>query len=124
MAQRLATIAEVEAVFPGAVTMDPDTVALFMEAAGSTIDLGVWGSKASFGHAFLSAHFLAVAGNTVTGGGESGPLVTRTFDKMTEQYAVAATIVGTSGYSSTRFGRMYESMLASLVRCYGVAGRE
>lgn len=75
-----------------------------------------WGNKKSYAHLYLTAHFL-----TVAAGGESGPVSSRKIDRIAESYATATPTDPELG--STKWGRLYLALRATVVNIGAVVGR-
>lgn len=80
-----------------------------LACACSQINVECWGAKADCAHLYLTAHMLSLAI-----GAESGPVSSRTIDKISESYAIAAASGSDADLSSTRWGRLYAQMRRSL----------
>lgn len=80
-----------------------------LACACSQINIECWGGKADCAHLYLTAHMLSLAI-----GAESGPVSSRTIDKISESYAIAAASGSDADLSSTRWGRLYAQMRRSL----------
>lgn len=80
-----------------------------LECACSQINIECWGGKADCAHLYLTAHMLSLAI-----GAESGPVSSRTIDKISESYAIATASGSDADLSSTRWGRLYAQMRRSL----------
>lgn len=80
-----------------------------LACACSQINVECWGGKADCAHLYLTAHMLSLAI-----GAESGPVSSRTIDKISESYAIAAASGSDADLSSTRWGRLYAQMRRSL----------
>lgn len=73
----------------------------------SMINMEYWGVKASCGHSYLAAHFLALE----TGIGADGTVKRKRLDKLEIEFG---TYVPTSSIDSTRWGQLYQTMKATL----------
>lgn len=73
----------------------------------SMINIDCWGIKASCGHAYLAAHFLALE----TGIGTGGTVKRRRIDKLEIEFG---TYVPSSSIESTNWGQAYEQMKKTL----------
>jgi hypothetical protein len=80
-----------------------------LACACSQINLECWGTKAQCAHIYLTAHMLSLAI-----GQESGPVSSRTIDKISESYAIAAATGSDAGLSSTPWGRLYAQLRRTL----------
>ena len=80
-----------------------------LECACAQINLECWGNKADCAHIYLTAHMLSLAI-----GQESGPVSSRTIDKISESYAIATASGSDADLSSTKWGRLYAQMRRSL----------
>lgn len=111
MARALATREELIALSPSTFEgADVCALDVYLEIAGTMINLGVWGSKASHGHRLLAAHFYAVS----LPGGETGPLASVAVGPASKSFAVSASTDAELG--STTWGRMYLALRRSLPR--------
>lgn len=117
--QRYATTAEVEIIYPLAGTLPAETVAFALDAAAAMVDLEQWGATASLGHAYLTAHFLALGAGGSTAA--AGAVTRRKIKDLEEEYA--APVAGTDGeLSSTSYGARF-ALLRSTIAAFPVAGR-
>lgn len=80
-----------------------------LSCACSQINLACWGVKSDCAHIYLTAHMLSLAI-----GQESGPVSSRTIDKISESYAIAAATGSDAGLSSTPWGRLYAQLRRTL----------
>jgi hypothetical protein len=80
-----------------------------LSCACSQINLACWGVKSDCAHIYLAAHMLSLAI-----GQESGPVSSRTIDKISESYAIAAATGSDAGLSSTPWGRLYAQLRRTL----------
>lgn len=101
-----------------AATLDGGTEGLedLLAQTCTMINLETWGTKASFGSAYLALHFLEVSG--VNGGSETGPVIRKKIDKLETSYraAVTAQITGNDAlFGSTTWGRLYLAMRSTLM---------
>lgn len=78
---------------------------------------GCWGTQKSFGHIYLTAHYL-----TVAGGGEGGPVASRSIDKIAESYSSVPFDTSNAALASTKWGRLYLALRQTLP-ILPVAGR-
>lgn len=72
------------------------------------INLACWGAKASCASAYLAAHFALVAE-----GEETGPVSSRTLDKLAESYASNPS--SDADFGSTKYGRLYVALRKTLI---------
>lgn len=79
---------------------------------------GCWGAKLPYAHLYLTAHFL-----TVASGGESGPVTSRSIDKISEGYSPASFDTSDAAFANTRWGRLYLALRKTVVNIGAVAGR-
>lgn len=84
-------------------------VVFALDCACAQINLECWGIKADCGHIYLTAHFL-----TVQSGGSGGAVSSKTIDKLSVSYAVAAPSGDDADLQSTSWGRLYAQMRRSL----------
>lgn len=76
-----------------------------------TLSFDIWGDLADEGHRTLAAHFATL----ILGGGASGstgPVTSRTLDKLSESYAAGA--FDDAELSATKYGRLHLALLGSL----------
>tara|TARA_R110000851_G_scaffold85884_1_gene186541 strand:- start:399 stop:1115 length:717 start_codon:yes stop_codon:yes gene_type:complete len=97
--------------FPDGVTLQGGDALILqtLSCACSQINLACWGVKSDCAHIYLTAHMLSLAI-----GQESGPVSSRTIDKISESYAIAAATGSDAGLSSTPWGRLYAQLRRSL----------
>lgn len=100
MAKRYATKAEVLAL--ATELTDEAPLDVIVEMTQSMVNLETWGSKASVAHQALAAHFATEVMNPA---GATGPVASRTIDKLAESYAVTAPSDAELG--TTKYGRLY-----------------
>lgn len=70
-----------------------------------------WGSKRSYGHLYLAAHYA-----TVANGGAGGIVSTRSIDKISESYAIGQFFTLDPQYGSTKWGVLYLMLRGTLLR--------
>jgi len=93
------------------LTRGADQIEWMISCTCSMINLECWGDKASCGHAYLAAHFL-----TVEAGGEGGIVSNRKIDTIQEGYGgIPAFDSSDAALASTKYGRMYLAMRATLL---------
>ena len=111
MAKRLATIEELidlkRSVFEKA---DPCDLEVWLDIAGTMINVKVWRAKASHGHRLLAAHLYTSA----TSGAGSDILTSVKVGPVSKSFAVKVSDDAELG--STRWGKMYLAMRRTLVR--------
>jgi hypothetical protein len=99
----MATDNPVAMVLSGATLSGGDAWAVFaLECTCSQINVECWGVKASCGHVYLAAHFLAL--QTGVGGG-GGTVKRKKIDKVEVEYAVESSSDADLG--ATTWGRLY-----------------
>lgn len=107
---------------PEFANVPPEVTEAFLEAAAQDINLEAWGDKASEGHVFLTAHYMAVAGQG-TDAGERGPVNAEEIDKIKVSYGAVGTATGLdANYSTTKWGRLYLAKKKTLF-IVGTVGR-
>lgn len=82
------------------------------EIVATTCDMlqvDIWGDKLERAHTWLAAHFCTVI---LDPSGATGPVVSRTLDKLSESYAVGS--FDDAELGSTKYGRLYLALRASL----------
>jgi hypothetical protein len=80
-----------------------------LECTCCMINTEAWGQKASCGHTYLAAHFLATAGY---GSGEQGVVSGKSIDKLSLSFSTPTPT--DSEFATTRWGRMYVAMQSTL----------
>lgn len=75
-----------------------------------------WGTKKSWGHIYLAAHFV-----TIADGGAGGPVASRSIDKISESYAVQPPSDPDLG--STKWGLLYLALRKTLPNLGIAVGR-
>lgn len=78
------------------------------------VNASKWGSKAGAAQAYLAAHFMAIA--TGAGGGETGATTSRSIDRISQANASTAFATTDAAFASTRWGRMYLALKATVLR--------
>ncbi len=108
MANRYATDAELIAVFPEIESAAASGLRdHYLDLTKEMLNLGVWETKASFGHLHLTAHFIAMhPGVSVAG---ATPIVSaRKIEGLSVNYSVSAPT--SDELSQTPYGRAYEKL--------------
>ena len=116
MAQRYATVDDLEVLDAGVSALASDTVSEALAAAENLVDVPLWRDKASHAHARLALHLLALTTGAL--GGEKGPVTSRSVGALSTSYAAAP--FGDDALGSTRWGRAF-LMLRAAVPVVGVA---
>jgi len=109
MPARLATKAEILTLAPELT--DDAVLDELIEVAGTMINVGCWGSKASKGHAALAAHLassLQSSGST----GPAGPIASRAIGSISVSYAGQPPSDPELG--RTKYGELYLILRKSL----------
>jgi hypothetical protein len=100
-----------------------------LETTCLMVNASAWGSKAGAAQAYLAAHFMAVA--TGSGGGETGVSTSRSIAQISQSNASTAFATTDAAYASTRWGRLYLSLRATVINfgmmtsargCFGFGG--
>ena len=73
------------------------------------LHVDVWGDLLSDAHLTLAAHFATIVLNPAAA---TGPVVSRSLDKLSESYAVGA--FDDAELGSTKYGRLHKALLSSL----------
>jgi hypothetical protein len=104
VAARYATRADFDELAPDLAMLSTELVAAYLLVTRELIGLSRWGERASFGHAFLTAHLLA---STVAaaGAGAGGQLTAEANGPASRSFAVAEP--SDPELSSTAYGRSY-----------------
>jgi hypothetical protein len=111
MAQRLATPDDLTALAPEFKDQDCAFLQILLDSTAAQIPLGVWMSKASTAHAYLTAHIL-----TVAEGGERGQVNARSIDKVSVSYAAVGTATQLdANLSTTKWGRLFLQLRSTLL---------
>lgn len=93
------------------LTRGSDQIAWALSCTCSMINLECWGDKASCGHAYLAAHFMAVEA-----GGEGGIVNNRKIDTIQEGYGGIPNFdTSDAALASTKWGRLYLALRATLL---------
>lgn len=104
MAQRLATKEDLYKLVPQLKGLEPEQACLvdvYLEIAGSMINVKVWKAKASNGHSLLTAHLLAM--NPDTNIRKGAPVSSVKVGPVSKSFAVTASQdseLGTTSYGS------------------------
>lgn len=96
------------------LTGGSDLLDFQLETTCLMVNASKWGSKAGAAQAYLAAHFMAIA--TGAGGGETGATTSRSIDRISQANASTAFESSDAAFASTRWGRMYLALKATVLR--------
>ena len=107
MSASYATVLEVQALAPELKDASPEQLALVVDdITPPLLSPERWGDRLSQGHQTLAAHFAVL---TIKPELATGPVASRTIDKLSESYAVSG-IAGGGELSATKYGRMHAAL--------------
>jgi len=108
--------ADIKARFPEFDTIDDARIQIFIDDAVIILNIVYWGAKYDLGLAYLTAHYLALAGKSEAGSITSvGAIASRAVDGASVGY-INATPDNTSDayYMSTSYGQRYLALRKTL----------
>jgi hypothetical protein len=119
MAERPATEADIEALYPEFTSVDSALITPWLEVTEELIDAECFGALQSQAQAMFTAHFIARIPNS--GVGPSAPVTSKKIDKIQASYAVA-TLPTDQELSSTKYGIDFITLRDSILCGPIVAG--
>lgn len=105
------TWADVILVAPALSTLSTAQQNLFLSMAETTLNATEFGDKYDFACIYFCAHYATVTKNG--GNGPGGPISAEAVGRVSRSYAVPS--AGDEFWSSTAFGRAYQSIVNSLL---------
>lgn len=115
-----ATATDLEARVAAACGINPDAVAVALADAEAQIELERYGDRAVRAHVMLTAHYLALGGFIPGEEGESGLVNKAKIGEIEAGYAVAPTVADDAWLATTKYGRQFLQIRATLVSFPGV----
>lgn len=101
--------------FNQAETDNPELVSEIVDAAGAAVG-ELWDTTRSTGHMARAAHILTLLGMSASGAaGVAGPISARSIAGLSVSYASSAFDSSDAGLSTTKWGRMYLDLRASVL---------
>lgn len=112
--------ADVVRVAPEFSTESSDTFAFFIAEAARYINRTVWGAKADYAQALLTAHFMKSRGSSGGSGAPAGPIQSEKVGDISTTYATP--VVSGTSFSTTAYGQQFEQIKRTIVVSPFVSG--
>jgi hypothetical protein len=110
LASEHAEIEDLLAYVPEVSSISTERVSIALEDAKNGVDERWFGERTRYAHAMLAAHYLSLW--TGMGGGESGPIASRSAGNISVSYAVSAPAA--AELASTKYGRLFLQIAQSV----------